>query len=165
MEQPRQALKKLNVFAQMPPKPSGITMFSKARVDTQSDGIFGVAKTLSVLDVRLPEDFHPQDGAELARGLLDFWPKFLPCVLSFGVLGLVGWPISKTSAPAPSTSTANTSTGGCHFLITCVPFTTIVVGLFGHFAPTVWLYPATPCRPAAGRHHPASGAGDHLRYR
>jgi hypothetical protein len=26
------------------------------------------------------------------------------------------------------------------FLITCVPFTTIVVGRFGHFAPAVWLY-------------------------
>ena len=27
-----------------------------------------------------------------------------------------------------------------HFLITCVPFTTIVVGRFGHFAPAIWLY-------------------------
>jgi uncharacterized membrane protein len=83
-----QASKKLNVFAQMPPKPSGIAMFSKARLDTLSDGIFGVAMTLLILDVRLPEDFHPEDGAELVRGLLDLWPKFLPYVLSFGVLSL-----------------------------------------------------------------------------
>src|SRR5579862_2301769 len=34
-------------------------MFSKARLDTLSDGIFGVAMTLLVLDVRLPENFHP----------------------------------------------------------------------------------------------------------
>jgi uncharacterized membrane protein len=40
-------------------------MFSKARLDTLSDGIFGVAMTLLVLDVRLPDDFHPRDGSEL----------------------------------------------------------------------------------------------------
>ena len=63
-------------------------MFSKARLDTLSDGIFGVAMTLLILDVRLPEDFHPQDGGELVQGLIALWPKFLPYVLSFGVLGL-----------------------------------------------------------------------------
>jgi hypothetical protein len=41
-----QALKKLNVFAQMPLKPPGIAMFSKAGLDTLSGGIFGVAITL-----------------------------------------------------------------------------------------------------------------------
>ena len=40
-------------------------MFSKARLDTLSDGILGVAMTLLILDVRLPEDFHPKDGGEL----------------------------------------------------------------------------------------------------
>ena len=68
MEQVREALKKLNVFAQMPPKPSGIAMFSKAGLDTLSDGIFGVAMTLLILDVRLPDDFHPRDAGELLRG-------------------------------------------------------------------------------------------------
>jgi uncharacterized membrane protein len=84
----REALKKLNVFASMPPKHAGTTMFSKARLDTLSDGIFGVAMTLLILDVRLPDDFHPKDGGELVQGLLGLWPKFLPYVLSFGVLGL-----------------------------------------------------------------------------
>jgi Endosomal/lysosomal potassium channel TMEM175 len=82
-----QASKKLNVFAQMPPKPSGIAMFSKARLDTLSDGIFGVAMTLLILDVRLPEDFHPEDGAELVRGLLGSLAE-IPALLSFGVLSL-----------------------------------------------------------------------------
>lgn len=44
--------------------------------------------TVLILDVRLPDDFHPADGGELVQGLLNPWPKFLPCVLSFGVLGL-----------------------------------------------------------------------------
>jgi len=42
-------------------------MFSKTRLDTLSDGIFAVAMTLLILDVRLPDDFHPNDGAELLR--------------------------------------------------------------------------------------------------
>jgi uncharacterized membrane protein len=36
----------------------------------------------------LPDDLHPKDGGELMHGLLGLWPKFLPYVLSFGVLGL-----------------------------------------------------------------------------
>ena len=86
-------------------------MFSKARLDTLSDGIFGVAMTLLILDVRLPDDFHPKDSAELLQGLFDLWPKFLPYLLSFGVLGCAGFRISRCAA-APNTSTANTSTGG-----------------------------------------------------
>src|SRR5215470_13088367 len=41
----------------------GIAMFPKARLDALHDGIFNVAMTLLVLDVRLPEEFHPRDGA------------------------------------------------------------------------------------------------------
>ena len=63
-------------------------MFSKARLDTLSDGVFSVAMTLLVLDVRLPEDFHPRDGNELVEALIGLWPKFFPYLLSFGVLGL-----------------------------------------------------------------------------
>ena len=40
-------------------------MFSQARLDTLGDGIFAVAMTLLILDVRLPDDFHPGDGAGL----------------------------------------------------------------------------------------------------
>jgi uncharacterized membrane protein len=57
-------------------------------MDTLSDGIFGVAMTLLVLDVRLPDNFHPHDGGELLQGLAGLWPKFVPYVLSFGLLGL-----------------------------------------------------------------------------
>jgi hypothetical protein len=48
--------------------------FQKAGLDTLSDGIFGVAMTLLILDVRLSEDSHPEDGVELVRRLLDLWP-------------------------------------------------------------------------------------------
>jgi uncharacterized membrane protein len=53
-------------------------MFSKARLDTLSDGIFAVAITLLILVVRLPDDFHRRDGIELLQGLIRLRPKFLP---------------------------------------------------------------------------------------
>jgi uncharacterized membrane protein len=116
-------------------------MFSKARLDTLSDGIFGVSMTLLILDVRLPDNFHPQDGGEPIQGLVDLWPKFLPYVLSFGVLGM-RWISSveiRTRAEFVNREYVNWWLTYL-VLITCVPFTTIVVGRFGYFAPAIWLY-------------------------
>lgn len=62
-------------------------MYSKARLEALTDGLFAVAMTILVLDVRLPDDFHPADQTELAQALLALWPKFFPYVISFYVLG------------------------------------------------------------------------------
>ena len=61
-------------------------MFAKSRLDALHDGIFSVAMTLLVLDVRLPEDFHPRDAAELTSAIGNLWPKFLPYLLSFTII-------------------------------------------------------------------------------
>jgi uncharacterized membrane protein len=116
-------------------------MFPKVRLDTLSDGIFGVAMTLLVLDVRLPDDFHPKDGAELLQGLAGLWPKFLPYVLSFGVLGLRWLSNIEVRSRAEYVNREYVNWWLLYlFLITCVPFTTIVVGRFAHLAPAIWLY-------------------------
>ncbi len=146
-------------------------MFSKARLDTLSDGIFGVAMTLLILDVRLPDDFHPRDGAELVQGLIGLWPKFLPYVLSFGVLGL-RW-LSNTEVRTRAEYVSREYAHWWllyHFLITCVPFTTIVVGRFAHFAPAIWLYAGhTLLIAMVGLRltfiTPHLEQGDHLRHR
>jgi uncharacterized membrane protein len=116
-------------------------MFSKARLDTLSDAIFGVAMTLLVLDLRLPDDFHPRDRAELLRGFAGLWPKFLPYLLSFGVLGL-RWLASiqlRTRAEYVNREYVNWWLFYL-LLITCVPFSTIVIGRFASLAPAIWLY-------------------------
>jgi uncharacterized membrane protein len=116
-------------------------MFSKARLDTLSDGIFGVAMTLLVLDVRLAEDFHPRDGAELLQGLAGLWPKFLPYVLSFGVLGLRWLASIELRSRAEYVNRGYVNWWLLYLLlITCVPFTSIVVGRFANLAPAIWLY-------------------------
>jgi uncharacterized membrane protein len=116
-------------------------MYPKARLDALSDSIFGVAMTLLVLDVRLPDAFQPHDAPELLRGLRDLIPKFLPYMLSFVVLGL-RW-LSNIHLRTREESCSRKYAEwwlGYHLLITCVPFTTIVVGRFVQFAPAIWLY-------------------------
>ena len=76
-----------------------------------------------------PRTFIPADGAEFLRGLAKLWPKFLPYVLSFGVLGL-RWLASievRTRAEYLDREYVNWWLFYL-LLITCVPFSTIVVG-------------------------------------
>jgi uncharacterized membrane protein len=116
-------------------------MFSRTRLDTLSDGVFSVAMTLLVLDVRLPEDFHPRDGGELAEALIGLWPKFFPYVLSFGVLGLRWLANLEVRSRAEQLDREYVNWWLLYLLlITCVPFSTIVVGRYGNLAPAIWLY-------------------------
>jgi uncharacterized membrane protein len=155
----------------MPWKPTGNAMFSKARLDTLSDGIFGVAMTLLILDVRLPDDFHPKDVRDLLQGFADLWPKFLPYVLSFGVLGLRWLANIEVRSKAEYVNREYVNWWLLYlFLITCVPFTTIVVGRFGYLAPAIWLYAGhTALIAAVGLRlisiTPHLEQGDHLRHR
>ncbi len=116
-------------------------MYPKARFDALTDGIFAVAMTLLVLDLRLPENFHPQNADELLRGLYALLPNFGPYVLSFLVLG-------SRWVSGIGVRTNAEGFGRTYFrwflvyllLITCVPFTTTVVGRFAALAPAIWLY-------------------------
>jgi TMEM175 potassium channel family protein len=97
--------------------------------------------TLLVLDLRLPEEFHPHSAQELLNGLLGLWQKFFPYVLSFLVLGL-RW-LANVQLRTRSESFGREYARWWLFyllLITCVPFTTMVVGRFVMFAPAIWLY-------------------------
>jgi uncharacterized membrane protein len=116
-------------------------MYPKARLDALTDGLFAVAMTLLVLDIRLPEDFHPRDQRELIAALLALWPKFFPYLISFLVLGL-RWLSGITIRSRSESVDAIYVRWWLIYLllITCVPFTTIVVGRFGHQAPAIWLY-------------------------
>jgi uncharacterized membrane protein len=155
----------------MPPKQTGNAMFSKARLDILSDGIFGVAMTLLILDVRLPDDFHPKDAGDLLQGLADLWPKFLPYLLSFGVLGLRWLANIELRSKAEYVNREYVNWWLLYLLlITCVPFSTIVVGRFAHFAPAIWLYAGhTLLIAAVGLRlfsiTPHLEEGDHLRHR
>jgi hypothetical protein len=68
--------------------PSSVTetsMYPRARLDALSDAIFGVAMTLLVLDLRLPDEFHPAGAQELLEGFYHLVPKFIPYFASCAV--------------------------------------------------------------------------------
>ena len=61
----------------------------KHRIEALSDGIFAIAMTLLVLDLKVAD--IPEDMATpgfLGRMLLGLWPKFLCFAMSFLILGL-----------------------------------------------------------------------------
>jgi uncharacterized membrane protein len=118
-------------------------MYPRARLDALSDAVFGVAMTLLVLDVRLPDEFQPHDASDLLQGLIGLTSKLLPYALSFVVLGL-RW-LSSVHVRVHGKFVGREYVHWWIFyllLITCVPFTTIVVGRFASFAPAIWLYAA-----------------------
>ncbi|MBV8527974.1 MAG: DUF1211 domain-containing protein, partial [Candidatus Dormibacteraeota bacterium] len=54
------------------------------RVEAFSDGVFAVAITLLVLDLRVPIT-----SGSLVRALADEWPRFVAFLVSFLVIGIV----------------------------------------------------------------------------
>jgi uncharacterized membrane protein len=118
-------------------------MYPRARLDALSDAVFGVAMTLLVLDVRLPDEFQPHDASDLLQGLIGLTSKLLPYVLSFVVLGLRWLSTLHVRAHGKFVGREYVHWWLLYLLlITCVPFTTIVVGRFASFAPAIWLYAA-----------------------
>ena len=61
---------------------------SRNRVEALTDGVFAVAMTLLVLDIKVPELQGPFDISQLPGRLLALWPKFLSYTISFVILGV-----------------------------------------------------------------------------
>jgi len=60
-----------------------------ARLEAFSDGVFAIAITLLVLDLKVPRDIH-DGGRSLAQVLLAQWPAYLAFVTSFMTI-LIMW--------------------------------------------------------------------------
>ncbi len=63
---------------------------STGRVEAFSDGVFAIAITLLILEIRLPGPGGPAGNAGLWAGLAALWPSFLAFLLSFFVI-LIMW--------------------------------------------------------------------------
>jgi uncharacterized membrane protein len=64
---------------------------SKGRLDALTDGVFAFAMTLLVVNLDLPEDFHPSSAAELISALLG---------LGGTLVAYVGWSQAAVSNTA-----------------------------------------------------------------
>jgi uncharacterized membrane protein len=57
-----------------------------SRVEAFSDGVFAIAITLLILEVRLPSNI---ETGKLAPALLKLWPSYLAFLTSFGTIGIM----------------------------------------------------------------------------
>jgi uncharacterized membrane protein len=58
---------------------------AKGRIEAFSDGVFAVAITLLVLDLKVPVEGH----GTVARQLADQWPQYAAYLVSFLVIGII----------------------------------------------------------------------------
>lgn len=111
------------------------------RLHALSDGIFAIAMTLLVLELRVPELHNPSNG-DLIRVLQDTWPAFFAWVLSFALL-FTYWRahnvLMSTFAKAIN-STLVLINMIFLMLITIVPFTTLLLGRYNESQVAIGVY-------------------------
>ncbi len=62
---------------------------SKHRLEAFSDGVFAIAITILVLNLKLPEIVKTANlNHDLWRAIVDQWPRLLSYAISFGIVGL-----------------------------------------------------------------------------
>src|SRR5688572_13267553 len=57
-----------------------------SRLEAFSDGVFAIAITLLILEIKVP---HAGSGGSLVRPLLELWPSYLGYLISFVTLGVM----------------------------------------------------------------------------
>jgi len=67
---------------------AGVPLLGKHRIEALVDGIFAVAMTLLVIDLRLPEHAHLTTQAQLGEALLELLPNLYSWIVSFVVLAI-----------------------------------------------------------------------------
>jgi len=65
-------------------------MKENARIEAFSDGVFAIAITLLVLELKVPPVASVHSVSDLWNGLFHLWPSYFAFTLSFGIL-LVSW--------------------------------------------------------------------------
>jgi len=115
---------------------------SKGRLDALTDGVFAFAMTLLVVNLDLPEDFHPSSAAELISALLDLGGTLIAYVITFLVLASFWLGRARTKEEPESASAAYAWSLFSHlFFVTLLPFSMIVAGRY-NLAPAIWVYGA-----------------------
>ncbi|MDE2362475.1 MAG: DUF1211 domain-containing protein [Hyphomicrobiales bacterium] len=116
-------------------------LYARSRFDALTDGVFAVAMTLLVLDIRLPENASIPDESAFWLALRVLSPKALAYGLSFAVVGLA-WLSRATADEVPPTMSRREALFGLLYLlcVTLVPFSTLLIGRRDALAPEVWIY-------------------------
>lgn len=115
-----------------------------SRLEAFSDGVFAIALTLLIIDVRLPSNVSIKSTAEFWGALLRITPLIFAFVLSFGII-LITWVNHHNSFKLlnKSSSAFIYANGLLLLAVVVVPFPTALLGqylLTEYAAPAVILY-------------------------
>jgi uncharacterized membrane protein len=116
---------------------------SKWRMEVFSDGVFAIAITLLVLEIRVPELTAPT-AAALAMKLVAQWPAYLAYVTSFLLIGII-W----VNHHALSTRTMRVDRPivivnlFVLMAVSFLPFPTAVIARYPQLPPSILLYGVT----------------------
>ena len=122
----------------------GETGRDRDRIVNLSDGVFAIAITLLILDIRVPDIPETMVSSQLPGALLSLWPKYLGYILSF--VGISAFWIIHHSIFRPIRSYDRILLY-LNFLflmgVAFVPFPTSLLGEYGDHQLPVAMYAAT----------------------
>ncbi len=110
------------------------------RVEALSDGVFAIALTLLVLEIKVPE-LHIQSEAELWAALKTLAPKFLSYFLSFMTMGIF-WTGQSLQLSYMERYNRDLNWNALFFLllVSLLPFTTAFLGQYTAFKLAIAIY-------------------------
>jgi uncharacterized membrane protein len=119
-------------------------MKENARIEAFSDGVFAIAITLLILEIKVPPHASIHSVGDLWNSLMRLWPSYFAFLLSFGII-LVSWVnhhylfnvIDKSSRPFLYAN------GFLLLTITVMPFSTALLAEYiatDYVKPAVALY-------------------------
>src|SRR4051812_43799689 len=125
-----------------------------SRLEAFCDGVFAIALTLLIIDIKVPSTVEIRTTADLWQALLHIMPSIFAFVLSFIII-LITWVNHHASLKLGKKSSPAFIYANGLLLLTVVflPFPTALMGeyiLTDHAAPAVVLYNATVALQAVG---------------
>ena len=125
-----------------------------SRLEAFSDGVFAIALTLLIIDVKLPATESIRSTSDFWRALQHITPSIFAFILSFGII-LITWVNHHAALKLVNKSTASFIYANGFLLLTVVftPFPTSLLGEFlltDYAAPAVVLYDSVIALQAVG---------------
>ena len=123
---------------------------AKARFETLSDGIFAVAMTILVLDLKLPQLPHDVSSTQMFLALFALWPKIGAFIISFLFLAKT-WDVQRLVIHAVERVDYPFVVMNVLLLLVCcfLPFSTALVAEYPHVSVAAIIYLANmialPC--------------------
>jgi hypothetical protein len=124
------------------------TGLSKHRLEALTDGVFAVAMTLLVIELKLPEDVAVHDQAELARGLVRLIPTFVAWIISFFVLAIFWFTQHRLFHFVRTIDGKLLSLNIVYLgLVSLIPFSCALTGKYARMPLSQWIYSSNMARP------------------